>query len=149
MYDLIGFWFGVTLCVWFLSMPIACVALWALEVTVSWASRGRVSLDKMCSEYLPKYLLVDIVQEAGVVVFTLISVVLWCVFGIYCFAMTMQDMTPNTIIDIVNNIALFTTPFMGAVGMLATVFGGGALVMRKLFDLFFGVKDRLDKLDKA
>lgn len=148
MYDLIGFWSGVTLLTWALSIPIVCILLWSLNVTIKWASRDRVTIEKKTEVFLEKYLLNGLIDDLGIGI-GIVSFFAWVVFLLYTVVGAIAGFEPKSLLLIVSDIALFVAPVMGALGIFATVFGGGAIIMRKVFDMFFGVKDKLDKLENG
>lgn len=143
--DLIGFWSGVTLMTWLLLAFPVFMLFMATGVMVNWSSRERVDISRKLRDVYSKIYTDSDPLHAMLWMVSAVSIL---IYGLFAIGFSLHDVEIKPLYQIVSDIALFLTPVMSFIGTLVIVFGGGAIIMRKVFDMFFAIQDKLDKLDK-
>jgi len=145
MFDLLGYWGGVTLFMWVvLSLPIYLILLTACNV-VEWSSRNRISIRRKCDNIIEVYTFYNETLRVVIIVFTCCF---WTVYSMFLFAGAFEGKLEQiySLMQLADVIAMPLSPVLGWVTILSITAGGGALISRKGFDFYFNVKERLDKL---
>lgn len=155
MYDLIGFWTSVTLqTIILLASPLALLC-WLGSELVSSASRNRVDLLDMCVTKIAGGTRKDVgFDDWWVAKNTVMNIFTGLLLGgtllgAVLLAFLYDDFNASTgFIQAVAALSTVTALIMGTVGIIATIFGGGFIILRKVFDVYFAVSEKLSKLEE-
>lgn len=145
MIDLVGYWAGVSIYTYLLLLIPAVFFMICAEATIEWSSRGRI----VCGSWLTKWLEKHGVGEdflGGSFFCSLVVAGITTIYVLYSAACTEDD--PYTYVGMVTDVAQWAAPILGWIASFFIVVIGSALFLRKMFDMFFGIKDKIDSLEK-
>ena len=132
MIETIGFVSGVTLTSALLLFFPFCILMCILLGIVEWASRGRITYKvdtkKVDEDLLGSFVFASFIINLGLLIFVIIP--------------------GYTYIGVVTWVASLAAPVIGWVITVGFSLGFSALALRKIFDTYFNVKDKLNKLEK-
>lgn len=150
MFDLIGYWTGITLFVYIISFLVVLVTFKLVVVVCDWSSRGRVDIGHKATKLFNKIYLIKEDEFTFGVVAMCVSFVFWGFYLCYVFAALCGGDYGNIIslVGVANFCILPLTPILGYVGVICAVVCVCALLSRKLFDAYFLVKDKIDAIGR-
>lgn len=145
MIDLIGFWTGVTIYTYLLLFIPAVFFIICAEATIEWSSRGRIKCGSWIMDWLDKHLGVDEDFVGSSFFCSLFVAGITTTYVLYSAACTEDD--PYTYVGMVTDVAQWAAPILGWIASFFIVVMSSALFLRKMFDMFFGIKDKIDSLE--
>ncbi|MGL4993661.1 MAG: hypothetical protein ACRC6R_05995 [Bacteroidales bacterium] len=143
MIELVGYWAGVSIYTYLLLLIPVVVFICVAESIIEWASRGRI----VCGSWISKWLEKRGIDEDIIGCSFCLSLIVTGVTSIFVvFSMCGEE--SYTYVGLVSSVSQWAAPVFGWIASFIIVVVGSAFILRKFFDMFFGIKDKIDSLEK-
>ncbi len=142
MFDLLGFWFNVTVITIFIMFPSIFILKWLTKHFVLKVTKDRELADKAGNfviqstgnRYNPYETTIFNriklpVERDGLVVPVIMQVIVLCILGIYILT------HETTLVDVVSNVSSALAPYTGVLALFIIVYYGVIYICSKLFVL--------------
>lgn len=152
MFDLMGFWVSVTLMVVGIVIPIVVGLIYLLRNVLHTASRERFDLwlllatKSMLSCGDKVWVLSDMVADRYTNI-AAVSAIVSAVYWVLALGVAKSfNCEANSFLELISVCSTSMAPFLGWVGILVGGYAAIYVLGRKTFDVYYTIKDKLDKL---